>query len=165
MTHQQRPDSPTLVSSAPLWRRFAAMVYDSLILLAISMAYGAVVTLVGSVIFPASDQQYQPMFTTGGPGELVLLGWILCLVGFYVWFWYRSGQTVGMRAWRLSLVDFNQPNQRLSFVRCCQRAAWGTLSFFMLGLGYWYRLFDKNDQCLHDKLTHSAVVVLPKHHG
>lgn len=126
------------------------------------MAYGALITIVGAFIAPNSEQQYQPMFKAGGMGELVLLGWILCLAGFYVWFWHRSGQTVGMRAWRLSLVDYNQPNERLSLVRCCQRAAWGTLSFFFAGMGYWYRFFDANDQCLHDKLTRSAVVVLPK---
>lgn len=154
----------TSVTTAPLWRRFAALGYDSLILLAISMAYGGLVTGLGAFAGNASGAgpDYQPMFKTGGAGELVLLGWIISLASFYIGFWYRSGQTVGMRAWRLSLVDINNPNQHPSFVRCCQRAAWGILSFSFAGIGYWYRFANKDGQCLHDKLTHSAVVVLPK---
>jgi uncharacterized RDD family membrane protein YckC len=147
---------------APLWRRFAAMLYDSLILLAISMAYGAGITLLGIGLGNKPSRDYQPMFQTGGAGELILLGWLVCLVGFYIGFWYRSGQTVGMRTWRLRLVDQNNPNQPPSFVRCCQRAALGLLSFWLFGLGYWYRYIDKDGHCLHDKLTKSAVVVLPK---
>ena len=158
---------------APLWRRFAALMYDSLILLAISMAYGGLVTAVGAVLglgdqalvnqalVNQSTEQYQPMFTTGGIGELVTLGWILTLGCFYVGFWHRSGQTVGMRAWRLCLVDVHSQNPP-SFIQCCQRAAWGLLSLLVIGLGYWYRFFSPTGQCLHDKLTKTNVIILPK---
>ncbi|WP_394202621.1 RDD family protein [Marinagarivorans algicola] len=156
------PSNPSC--GAPLWRRFAALGYDSLILLAISMAYGAVVTIVGATLGLGSQQgaeQYQPMFATGGIGELVLIGWILTLGSFYVGFWQRSGQTVGMRAWRLCLIDVHT-QQPPSAVRCSQRAAWGVLSLLLAGIGYWYRFFSPTGQCLHDKLTTTTVIVLPK---
>lgn len=148
---------------APLWRRFAALIYDSLILLAISMAYGALATGIGAMLGlgSKSSEQYQPMFATGGMGELVMLGWILSLSCFYVWFWHRSGQTVGMRAWRLCLVDTHS-NTPPSLIKCSQRAAWGLLSLLAAGAGYWYRFLSPTGQCLHDKLTATQVLVLPK---
>ena len=155
--------APLQVETAPLWRRFAAMGYDSLILLAISMAYGALVTAIGAQLSETSED-FQPMFATGGSGELVTLGWLLTLAGFYIVFWRRSGQTVGMKAWRLQLVQADNPSCQPSLLRCSQRAAWGLLSLVMLGAGYWYRWFNASGQCLHDKLTHTQVIVLPKGH-
>ncbi len=149
-------------NSAPLWRRLAALVYDSLILLAISMAYGALVTLTGALGGQTQEAKYQPMFHAGGSAELVLIGWILCLVFFYVGFWQRSGQTLGMRAWRLKLVDAHDNNAKISMSRCLQRAAWGAPSVIFFGLGYWYRFISPTRQCLHDKLTRTQVIVIPK---
>lgn len=157
------PQPITLPIGAPLWRRFAALIYDSLILLAISMAYGALATIIGATLGLGSPnaEQYQPMFSTGGIGELVLLGWILTLASFYIGFWQRSGQTVGMRAWRLCLIDLDT-NKPPSLIRCSQRAAWGMLSLLLAGIGYWYQFFSPKGQCLHDKLTSTTVIVLPK---
>lgn len=147
---------------APLWRRFAAMIYDGLILLAISMAYGGLVTGIGAALgLNNNEQDYQPMFAAGGTGELVIIGWILTLAGFYVWFWHRSGQTVGMRAWRLQLVDIST-DRPPSMIRCCQRAAWGVLSLLLAGIGYWYRFISPTGQCLHDNLTQTNVLLRPK---
>lgn len=150
------------VETAPLWRRFAALFYDSLILLALSMAYGALITAIGAQIMPLSPQDYQPMFTAGGSGELILLGWILCLAAFYIIFWRRSGQTIGMKAWRLQLVNAAQPSQPPSWTRCSQRAAWGLFCLIFAGIGYWYRFINPTGQCLHDKLTQTQVIVLPR---
>ncbi|MDZ7923233.1 MAG: RDD family protein [Marinagarivorans sp.] len=150
------------IASAPLWRRFAALVYDSLILLAISMAYGALVTLTGALNGQAQSEKYQPMFHAGGIAELVLIGWISCLVFFYVGFWHRSGQTLGMRAWRLKLIDAHNSDTKVSISRCLQRAAWGVPSLVFLGLGYGYRFISPTKQCLHDQLTRTQVIVIPK---
>ena len=100
------------VTIAPLWRRFAAMFYDSLILLAISMAYGAVVTALGAILLPPAEQDYQPMFEAGTLKELVTLGWLCTLVLFFSFFWHKSGQTVGMKAWRIQIVDVDHPSHK-----------------------------------------------------
>ena len=56
----------TFPTSAPLWRRFAALVYDTFLLGAISMAYGAVVTAIGAAFGAEQTQDYSPMFEAGG---------------------------------------------------------------------------------------------------
>lgn len=154
----------TLPLSAPLWRRFAALVYDVFLLAAISMAYGAVVTAIGAAFGAGQTQDYSPMFKAGGVGELVLLGWVLTLAAFYVLSWHFRGQTVGMKAWRLQVIDADHlaDTQHPSLIRAAQRSAWGLLSFAMFGVGYWYRFIDTEQRCLHDKLSRTQVIVLPK---
>lgn len=146
---------------APLWRRFAAMIYDSLILLAISMFYGALTALIYVVTQGDPGKDYQPMMQ----GPLFQFGWLLSLAGFYVYFWYRGGQTVGMRAWRLRLVSANSSSEDSSAVplkHCLLRAAIGPFSLIIFGLGYLWAWLDRNGDCLHDKWSGTRVLLLPK---
>ena len=80
--------------------------------------------------------------------------------GFYIWFWTKSGQTLGMIAWRIKvesldggLMDFKQGVIRYI-------AAWP--AFFLFGLGYLSIYLDSNGDAVHDKVSRSKVVVLPK---
>ena len=141
---------------APLWRRFAALLYDSFILLAISMLYGALVTLIYVMTTGNTSDNYQPMMD----GWWFQLGWVLSLVSFYLFFWYRGGQTVGMRAWRLRLVSANQAP--LSAKQCLLRAALAPFCLAACGLGYFWAWIDQQSDCLHDKLSHTRVLLLPK---
>ena len=137
----------------PLWRRFAAMVYDSLPLFAISMGYGAVYIAVAKYIFQAT--------TDTATGALFQLGWALVLVGFFCYFWHRGGQTIGMRAWRLQLVQ-QGTIKFVSYRQCLLRCLFATLSLLLFGIGYWWSFFDKNRQTLQDRLTKTEVIMLPK---
>ena len=147
----------TEVTIAPLWRRFAAMLYDSFILLAISFGYGALLTLVMAKIRSAPMGDYQPMFNH----PAFFLGWVLTLCFFYGWFWWRCGQTVGMKAWRLQLVG-SEPSNPLNVKQIFIRLAAGIPSVALLGAGYWYQWFNKDKACLHDRVSQTVVVVLPK---
>lgn len=146
---------------APLWRRFAALIYDSFILLAISMLYGAVTALVYVVTQGSANNDYQPMMN----GPLFQLGWLLSLGSFYVYFWYRDGQTVGMRAWRLRLVEAN-PSQvernGLPLKHCLLRACLGPFCLGIFCLGYFWAWLDRNGDCLHDKWSGTRVLALAK---
>lgn len=80
-----------LIVPAPLWRRFAASIYDGLLLLGLWMA-----TLLLSL--PLQHALGLP------PGSPVLrVAVFLVGLGFCGWFWTRGGQTLGMRAWRLQI--------------------------------------------------------------
>ena len=83
---------PELILPAPLWRRLAAAVYDGLLLIALWMVTLLLVCL--------------PLNSALGlkPGNAMNRGLLLAVaLGFFVWFWTRGGQTLGMRAWRLQL--------------------------------------------------------------
>ena len=82
--------------------------------------------------------------------------------GFYIWFWTRSGQTLGMIAWRIKLVANNGDliNVRQGIIRYL--AAWP--AFFLFGLGYLWLYIDPNGDTLHDKLSNSKILIVPKSH-
>ncbi len=149
---------------APLWRRFASMVYDSFLLLALSMGYGGLITLVITLIKgDASAGEYQPMVTSTLGNIALFLGWLTTLMGFYVFFWRKAGQTAGMRAWRLQVISLElddaikKPTLKESFLR----APLSILSLMMVGAGYWWHILDKNGDCLHDKFSNTRVIVTP----
>lgn len=142
--------------TAPLPRRLASIVYDAFLVVAISMLYGALVLAVQVLVFGPGEKDYQP--TVKGP--LFQLGWYLSIAVFYYYFWRKSGQTAGMRAWRLKLV--NENGDRPSRAQCAIRILLAPFSLLLFGLGYLWCLVDKNGDAIHDKLSGTRVVVTSK---
>ncbi len=157
---QQRLSNPMNTSSAtpsPIWRRIAALVYDTLILLAISFMYGATLTAI-AVKSGHEPEGYQPMFSS----PLFLLGWLFCLISFYCWFWHKSGQTLGMRTWRIKLVQNTVGASPPTWKQCILRSIISPMVILCLGIGYWYQWLNKDQLSLHDKLTGTRVIVIKK---
>jgi uncharacterized RDD family membrane protein YckC len=82
-----------LVTPAPLWRRFGAALYDSLLLVALWLSATWLLVLARDALGVAPDAPAWERFLTA---------FILCLgLAFFGWFWTHGGQTLGMLAWRL----------------------------------------------------------------
>ena len=142
--------------SAGVIRRLAAMVYDSLVLMALTMAYGAIVLLVQVKMFGQVLEEGEK----AQMGPLGFVGMIAVIALFYCLFWRRGGQTIGMRAWRLQIIGEQtaQPSWRSCLLRCLT----APLSLAALGAGYWWCLVDKQGATLHDRASATRVVLLPK---
>ena len=100
-TYQGKPaDFPV----AGLWRRLAAMLYDSLLLI-------AWVFIPWVIIFMVTARSYEgPLFQA-----LVYLQ-----IGFFfTYFWRLRGQTLGMQVWKIKTV--NDSGEILSFAECAVR--------------------------------------------
>ncbi|MBX2807655.1 MAG: RDD family protein [Cellvibrionaceae bacterium] len=137
------------MSNPSLLRRIAAIGYDSLLIMAVSMAYG--------LLYIGLAKLFGGLDSDRPAGLGFQLGWLLTLVGFYCYFWMRGGQTTGMRAWRIQLVHRNGGSPQL--IQCVIRlitALFGW-TFFITAL------FDKHQQCLHDKWSKTRLVLIPKH--
>lgn len=158
---QSQPEStPSPQAGANLFRRLAAMVYDSLLLLGLSFAYGGIF----AVWIPnwLSDQP-TPLgeLPYGDVGMFFFqLGWLALIVGFFTYFWHRGGQTLGMRAWRLRIQ--RPDGGRLSYAQCLIRCGLAFLSMAAVGLGYLWCLVDRDRQTAHDRLSGTETVTLPK---
>jgi uncharacterized RDD family membrane protein YckC len=82
---------------APAWRRFAAIVYDVLAVVAIVMVVGLIAQMAtGGQVADAKGHivawWYQPLQAL--------------VVGAYFFFsWTRGGQTLGMRPWKIRVVS------------------------------------------------------------
>jgi uncharacterized RDD family membrane protein YckC len=129
-------------SSGLLWRRLAALSYDSLICLALLI----VMTLPWVMLNqgPVADVQ-KPFY------QVNLLS---IIAAYWLSAWYYRGQTIGMRAWRLKLIGTRGPC-RLS--QLLARLCLAPISLLCGGLGWWWLLFDPT-QSLYDRLTHTAIV-------
>lgn len=142
---------------AGLLRRLGAMLYDSLLLFAVSWSVTAIevalrVARVGEDAIRASGQS-----AVAGPAlQLPLL---LACFAFFGWFWTRSGQTLGMQAWRLRIDS--DAGGRISWWQALRRFSGAIVSFASFGLGFWWMLFDSRRRAWHDRLSNSRMVQLP----
>lgn len=146
MTNNQQSSSPSLL------RRLTAMLYDALLVVALvavinALALGVLVKVTGG------EQQLLN-------APLVQMLTVLCVFGFYSVFWVQSGQTLGMQAWRIQLVDFQggSPTAGKALLRCLGAC----LSAGCLGLGYLWCLVDRRNRYWHDYLSHTELILLPR---
>ncbi|MFT5083624.1 MAG: putative RDD family membrane protein YckC [Lentisphaeria bacterium] len=151
-------DNSDKLPTASLPRRLMAMVYDSFIVVALSIAYGATATIV-MYNFSSIDETtpYLPMHR----GSWFQMGWALCIIVFYWFFWHTAGQTVGMKTWRLKLIS-KQTNGNPAHWQCLLRLVLAPISMSFFTLGYLWCLLDKNGAAVHDIVTRTRVVVTPK---
>ena len=88
------------------------MLYDSLLIVALVFVVNGAVLGVLAKIGVAEDHTLRPW-----QAQILTLA---CIVTFFTLFWIKSGQTLGMQAWRIKLVDFdgNTPSVTLAILRC-----------------------------------------------
>lgn len=148
---------------AGFWRRFASLVYDTLAIIAFAMltvvlylfAIQGLISIDVIALNGAEDVSARIQ------GSLLLSGIrssLLVLVGlvFFGYFWTKSGQTIGMRAWRLK-VQTSQ-GSLISWPQAIIRSISA-----LLGLGNLVVLVDfKNKKALQDYLSKTEVVTLTK---
>jgi len=142
------PTQSMQVSNAGVLVRLAALLYDGLLVLGIWFVLGGI-----AVIF------------NGGQGvseNNPFLPAILFVVTFWfnAHFWRRGGQTLGMRAWRLRLLNTHGPN--LTLTQCLLRYLGAIGSLLTCGLGYFWLLIDKDKLTWQDRLSDTRVIREPK---
>jgi uncharacterized RDD family membrane protein YckC len=143
-THAGETPSP---EPAGLLRRLLAMFYDSLLLLSVLFVATAIVLLV-----TRGTLDYQnPFFRS--------YLFVLCFL-FYAWFWMHGGQTLGMRTWRLRVQRLD--GGPISLWQALLRFLCAIPCWALLGLGYLWMLVDRDRMAVHDRLSETVIVRLPK---
>lgn len=157
----KKASAPVIEYASPgLPRIFAAMVYDSLLLVAISIAYGAII--VALQVFISGQPAAGERVHWGVTAEIfITFGWLAVLILFYVYFWHRFGQTLGMKTWRIQVVDA-QTNGAVSYGQGVKRSLAALLSLLLLGGGYWCSLLHPKQRLLHDLLSGTRLLLLKK---
>lgn len=85
--------------------------------------------------------------------------WLACWIvtgAYAVLSWGRGGQTLGMRPWRLHVVDARgqRPMRRALAVRYVA----GSASLLAGGLGFWWAWLDRDRLTWHDRASGTRVV-------
>lgn len=130
-------------SNVSLLRRLGAIAYD--IFLAFSLAF----FIIGVVLILFFDKQAQ--------NDFLIFGIALITIYFYfTWSWVKGRQTLGMKAWKFQVEQNNGENitQKQAFIRFIL----AIVSFSVLGLGFVYQLFNKNNLALHDKYSNTRLI-------
>ncbi len=156
--HTAVPESAAPVR-AGLARRLGAMLYDSLLVFAVTWTVTAAV--IALRVWMSGAEEVQADAGRAASGLLLQMPLFVAIALFFVWFWSRSGQTLGMQSWRLRLET--EDGHLIGWQTGLTRLLLALLSFLCLGAGYWWILFDQDRRAWHDRLTGTRVVVLPKH--
>jgi uncharacterized RDD family membrane protein YckC len=111
LASSQGPEASSVVFATPL-RRLGAMLYDSLLCIAIWMAASALV-----LPFMTTGSTIQQL--TGVQSAVYRLALLAVLCLFYCYFWTRKGQTLGMQVWKLRVQTLagEKPPWRDSILR------------------------------------------------
>lgn len=137
--------------SAGFGRRFAALIYDALLLTALLVIFttASVLLLARSAIVPENAGLWAYVY------RAALLA---IIVAYYVINWTRSGQTLGMRAWHLRAVD--PQGKRMSMRAALLRYLYSVLAWAPAALGVLWLYLDPEHLAIHDRLSGTRVVHL-----
>lgn len=99
---------------------------------------------------------------THGVKRFLLQFFVWLLIGaYFVRSWVMGGQTLAMRSWKLRLVDAQSPGallQPLTWQKAVLRYLLSSLNLAILGLGFFYCLFDTERRFLQDKLLGVKII-------
>jgi uncharacterized RDD family membrane protein YckC len=138
--------------SAGFGRRFAALIYDSLLLAALLLVYtGIMVAVDGGAITEAGSGYWWYLYRGGE---------VAIVAAYYVVNWMLSGQTLGMRAWHLRTVS--ESGRPLRLLPALWRCVCGFLAWAPAALGVFWLYADPERLALHDRLSRTRVVHLAR---
>ena len=136
-----------------LFRRLAAIFYDTILVLSLMVAAFALAYLPLAMGLGIEDLREHPLL------RFLLFLWMLSVgVGFHLWFWTHGGQTLGMRAWRMRL--FSETGAKVTFAQACIRYLVAILSWAALGLGFLWTLIDAEKRTWHDIASRTRLVLV-----
>jgi uncharacterized RDD family membrane protein YckC len=139
--------------SAGFGRRLAALLYDAVLLAALLMIFTA-----GALFFTHGAAVVHD--TAGTWVYLYRAGLILVVAGYYLLNWLKSGQTLGMRAWRLRAVS--ESGRPMKLKAGVLRLLYGGLAWAPAALGVLWLYLDTDHLAAHDRLSKTRVVHLAR---
>lgn len=139
-------EQPT-ATPAGLARRLMSIAYEALLLVP--------VLFISAYLFLALTQNLN------GPFKRPLFQlWLVLVLGLYfVYCWMRGGQTLAMKTWRIRVARSDGTPLRLP--QAIARFLISLCGVFLFASGFWWALFDRDRQFLHDRLCGTRLFEHP----
>lgn len=133
---------------AGFWRRFAAGFIDILIL---ELAAFIITPFFGTL----SASTTSIGFNLSGTPAVIVYGLFLLYEIFFVG---KFGQTLGKMALKIKIVNIGT-NKAPGYTKAFLREVVGKcISTLVIGLGYFWVIWDENKQAWHDKIAETVVI-------
>ena len=130
----------TPLPTAKLWHRFAAMLYETLLLL-------AVLFIADYLFITLTHNAQSPLLKA-----LLQIYLIMVMATYFSWFWMR-GQSLAMKTWRIRVVSASD-GSKLSLRQALLRFFFS----WLIGITQTWAFFDRDGQFLHDRLAGTRLV-------
>ena len=140
-------DNATTFAPASLLVRVAAMIYESLLVI-------AVLFVASFIVLPFVGELH-----SGWQRHLFQAYLAGVLFAYFSTFWLRSGQTLAMKTWRIRLCD--RSGGRVSFRQAALRFVVALAGALLVGAGFWWALFDRERQFFHDRVAGTRLIRVP----
>lgn len=139
---------------AGLLKRLAAIFYDVLMLIAVLIMASFIALLFGFLPIQTENQTKDITYW------LLRIGfnsyvYLICYF-YFAYPWVKTGQTLGMRTWKIKVVNVDGSN--LSYKTATKRFFAAMLSWLTLGFGFWRAMFDQEKRTWHDALSQTKLV-------
>jgi len=144
MPTQEQTNHPSGKKHISLLRRLGAIFYDSFLLLTV-LFVASLIIVVFTGIKP--EDSYFFLFQI----YIFVIAYL-----FFAWFWTRDGQTLGMRTWKMKVV--NEDGSRITWNKALLRFAVSIFSWLVLGLGFLWSLWDREHRTWHDIVSKTKLV-------
>lgn len=152
-------------------KRLLVVTYDGILLSAVLFFSSAVLMAVAFVIFKSTAPELffidseaianEKITTLSSTGRLigniiVSINCVLLSFFFFGWFWTHGGQTLGMKAWNLYLInpDGRFIDWRTAMIRYCS----AVLSWSVFGLGFSWILLNQRKLAWHDIISNTQLI-------
>lgn len=130
------------------FRRMAAIFYDSILLF--SLLFFSSIPLL--VLFEKTTGQH--LYEHTAYYGFVLWLYLVAFV-YFGWFWTKTGQTPGMKAWHLRLTT--EKGLKINWMTALQRYLGALLSWAVVGLGFLWILLSKSNKTWHGTLSGTRI--------
>lgn len=144
MTTQAKASSIRIIASA---------VYDALIILGLLMVAGAIAV---GVNYLMTGQE------AISQNNLIFQFYLLTVISsYYLYFWSKSGQTVGMKAWRLKVINL-AAEEKPGIGQLLLRQLVAIPAYGCLFLGVLWQNWDPAQLNWHDRASRTKLIYIPK---
>ncbi len=128
-----------------LARRLAAIFYDALLLFSTVFVAALIAVVIHGGAIP------------GGLANPFFSSYLFIITALYFcWPWVRSGQTLGMKTWKIRLVTLD--GHPVGWWHALLRFLSSWVSWAAAGGGFWWQLVDRHGLTWHDRFSLSVVI-------
>ena len=141
-----------------LIKRIAVIIYDGLLLsgvlfFCLVLTFG--ISLYLLKVTTGLNIHEHPQLKIAVSAAVVIIA-LLIAYCFYGWFWTKGGQTLGMRAFHLYLIDENGKFINWQIAR--KRFTFSLLSWACCGMGFAWILVNRKNLTWHDMATKTQII-------